>query len=139
MGDRINVDLIRRDSDAFPAPRDADLLLVPLRPAVIELIEGAPTGGADSDSRDLQRSPGPPLPLVPPQLVVLRTQIKGRPSVGVDLVYVFWTQQAQEPGVDPAEVSGPRGECDTLVQDHLARIGFRAKSTQVQLRSLSGS
>jgi hypothetical protein len=53
-----------------------------------------------------------------------QTQIKGRPSVGVDLVYVFWTQQAQEPGVDPAEVSGLRGECDTLVQDHLARIGF---------------
>ena len=26
--------------------------------------------------------------------------------------------------MDPAEVSGLRGECDTLVQDHLARIGF---------------
>ena len=75
MGDRINVDLIRRDSDAFPAPRDADLLLVPLRPAVIELIEGAPTGGADSDSRDLQRSPDPPPSLRPPQLVVLEPQL----------------------------------------------------------------
>ena len=61
--------------DAFPAPRDADLLLVPPRPAEIELIEGAPTGGADSDSRDLQRPPDPPPALRPPQLVVLEPQL----------------------------------------------------------------
>ena len=61
--------------DAFPATRDANLLLVPLSPAEIELIEGALTGGTDSDSRDLQRPPDPPPPLRPPQVVVLEPQL----------------------------------------------------------------
>ena len=63
------------------------------------------------------------------------TKIKDRPSSGVDLVYVFWTVQVLEPGLDEVDVTGSRGFLDKPVQDHLARIGFPpgAKALRVQL------
>ena len=57
-------------------------------------------------------------------VITFCTQIKDRPSFGVDLVYVFWTVQVLEPGLDEVDVTIRRGLRDIPVQDHLARIGF---------------
>ena len=57
-------------------------------------------------------------------VITFCTQVKDRPSSGVDLVYVFGTVQALEPVRHQVDVTECRGVHEVLVQDHLARIGF---------------